>query len=359
MWRACSAACLRLQRRVADAVAATGALRAGERALLLLSGGADSMALLSCVRAADRRLELGLQFAALHVDYGLRGADSDRDRRIVERACREAGLPLHVERLRGRLAGRDFQARARAQRYGLARELAAAHAYDVLVTAHNRDDQAETILYRLTKYASPRGLAGMRPRDGDLSRPLLGLGAAEIREYCRAAGIEYGEDVTNAAPLYARNVLRLEVLPRLEALNPRVAETLAAAAEQAAAEADVLAAASAEAGRRVLLRPAPGRSRRRRPRRARRRAGRPPRARPARPPPRGDGRRCAGGAPPRRRASEPRASARTTPAASASAAASRRCAAAARCGSAPSPQPTRARRRSWRARPWSRPARPG
>ena len=210
------------------------------------------------MRAADRRLDLGLRLAALHVDYGLRGADSDRDRRIVERACREAGLPLHVERLRGRLAGRDFQARAREQRYGLARELAAAHGYDVLVTAHNRDDQAETILYRLTKYASPRGLAGMRPRDGDLARPLLSLGAAEIREYCRAAGIEYGEDVTNAAPLYARNVLRLEVLPRLEALNPRLAETLAAAAEQAAAEADVLAAASAAARERVLLPPAPG-----------------------------------------------------------------------------------------------------
>jgi tRNA(Ile)-lysidine synthase len=252
------APCLRLQRRVTDAVSATGALRTGERALLLLSGGADSMALLSFVHAADRRLGLGLRFAAQAVVHVQRGADSDRDRRIVESACREAGLPLHVERLRGRLVGRDFQARARAQRYGRARELAAAHAYDVLVTAHNRDDQAETILYRLTKYASPRGLAGMRPRDGDLSRPLLSLGAAEIRDYCRAAGIDYGEDVTNAAPLYARNVLRLEVLPRLEALNPRLAETLAAAAEQAAAEADVLSAASAEASRRVLLPPAQG-----------------------------------------------------------------------------------------------------
>ena len=117
------------------------------------------------------------------------------------------------------------------------------------MTAHNRDDQAETILYRLAKYASPRGLAGMRPRDGDLARPLLCLGSGEIRDYCRAGGIEYGEDVTNAAPLYARNVLRLEVLPRLEALNPRVAETLAATAEQAAAEAEVLAAATVESAR--------------------------------------------------------------------------------------------------------------
>jgi len=216
------------------------------------------MALLSLVRAAGRRLGLELVLAALHVDYGLRGSDSDRDRLIVARGCAEAGVPLHVERLRGRLSGRDFQARARDQRYSLARRLAEKHGCTVIVTAHNRDDQAETILYRLAKYASPRGLAGMRPRERGLARPLLGLGAAEIREYCAAAGIEYGVDVTNAAPLYARNVLRLEVLPRLEALNPRVAETLAASAAQAAAEADVLAAAAAVAHTRVVRPPGRG-----------------------------------------------------------------------------------------------------
>jgi tRNA(Ile)-lysidine synthase len=252
------AACLRLQRRTADAVASDGTLRSGEHALLLLSGGADSMALLSLTQAADQHLRLGLSFDALHVDYGLRGADSDRDREIVERACRAAGVPLHVERLHGRLAGPDFQARARSQRYGLARALAAERGCDVIVTAHNRDDQAETVLYRLVKYASPRGLAGMRTRDGDLARPLLPAGAAELREYCRAAAIEYGDDASNAEPVYARNILRLEVLPRLEQLNPRVVETLAAAAEQAAAEADVLATAAAEARRRVELRADPG-----------------------------------------------------------------------------------------------------
>ncbi len=167
-------------------------------------------------------------------------------------------LPLHVERVRGDLSGADFQARARDLRYGRARRLAAENGYDVLVTAHNRDDQAETILYRLAKYASTRGLAGMLPRDGDLARPLLCLGSGEIRACCAAAGIEYGEDVTNAAPVYARNVLRLEVLPRLESLNPRLAETLAATAEQAAAEAGVLAAVTAEARGRVTRPAAPG-----------------------------------------------------------------------------------------------------
>ena len=99
------AACLRLRRRVEDDLTRTGALRAGESALLLLSGGADSMALLSLLRAAERRLDLGLTLAAFHVDYGLRGAGSDRDRGIVERACAAAGVPLYVERLARRAHG--------------------------------------------------------------------------------------------------------------------------------------------------------------------------------------------------------------------------------------------------------------
>ena len=241
----------RLERRVTDFVGRESVLKAGERALLLLSGGADSMALLALLPIVAGRLGLGLEFAALHVDYATRGAQSDRDRAIVERACEAAGVPLHVVRLRRKLTGGDFQARARDLRYGRARDLAAAEGYGVVITAHNRDDQAETVLYRLAKYASPRGLAGMRPRERQLARPLLCLGAAEIREYCRARGIEYGVDATNAEPVYARNAIRLEVLPRLAAINPRVVETLAAASTMAAAEADVLALATAAASLRV------------------------------------------------------------------------------------------------------------
>jgi len=252
------AAGFRLARRVAGFVALEGVLRPGEHVLLLLSGGADSMALLDLLPRVDAHLGLGLRLSALHVDYGARDADSDRDRELVARACEAAGVPLHVVRLRRRLSGAAFQARAREFRYEHARELAAAAGCDVVATGHNRDDQAETVLYRLTKYASPRGLAGMRPRDGELARPLLSLGAAEIRAYCRARDIEYGEDVTNARPVYARNALRLEVLPALARLNPRVAETLSDTALMAAAEADVLAAATAAAAGRAARPLAPG-----------------------------------------------------------------------------------------------------
>jgi tRNA(Ile)-lysidine synthase len=119
------------------------------------------------------------------------------------------------------------------------------------VTAHNRDDQAETILYRLTKYASPRGLVGMRPRDGGVARPLLCVGSTEIRSYCGERGIAYGEDVTNLESAYARNLIRLEVLPPLRQINPRVTETLAAAGDIADAEAEVVDCVADEVMRRV------------------------------------------------------------------------------------------------------------
>lgn len=233
-------------------VGAHGVLRAGERGLLLLSGGADSMALLHLLPIVGRSLGLELSFAALHVDYGMRDADSDRDRDIVAEACAALRVPLHVVRLEGALAGPAFQERARQLRYRLGREIAATHGHDVLVTGHNRDDQAETVLYRLTKYASPRGLMGMRPREGDLARPLLCLGAAEIRSYCAQRGVVYGQDVTNLRACYARNVIRLEVLPRLRRINPRVAETLAAGAEIASGEAGLLGEVAAAALARAL-----------------------------------------------------------------------------------------------------------
>ncbi|MGZ4199018.1 MAG: tRNA lysidine(34) synthetase [Thermoleophilia bacterium] len=192
-----------LRRRAAAFVAAGALLRPGERALLMLSGGADSMALLDIVRAVDRRLGLGLELSALHVDYATRGADSARG---------EA---------------------------------------DVVVTAHNRDDQAETVLYRLVKYAAPSSLRAMRPRENGLARPLLCLGASELRAYCAELGIEYGEDESNDTVDYRRNLVRHEVLPVLETINPRVTETLADAAALAVDEHVVVAAAVDAAWARV------------------------------------------------------------------------------------------------------------
>jgi tRNA(Ile)-lysidine synthase len=231
-----------LQQRVCAYIAERDLLSAGNALLLLLSGGADSMAMLDLLRTADRRLGLGLTFEALHVDYARRGQDSVRDREIVVAACEHWHVPVHVVESGPAPPGQNFQAWARKVRYEAAAQLLAAHELDVIAAAHNRDDQAETVLYRLTKYGGPAGLAGMPAREGRLVRPLLGLGAAEVRAFCRRRGIVYGEDVSNAQPVYARNRLRLHVLPELALINPRVSETLAATADIAACEAEVIAA---------------------------------------------------------------------------------------------------------------------
>ncbi len=242
-----------LRRRAADFVAAGALLRPGERVLLMLSGGADSMALLDLVRAVDRRLGLGLELAALHVDYATRGAASTRDREIVAAACAALGLPLHVVRLARKPAAAGFQERAREIRYDAARAIVARGDADLIVTAHNRDDQAETVLYRLAKYAAPSSLRAMRPREQGLARPLLCLGAAELRAYCAERAIAYGHDESNDTVDYRRNLVRHEVLPVLAAINPRVAETLADAAALADEEHAVVAAAVDQAWARVAL----------------------------------------------------------------------------------------------------------
>jgi tRNA(Ile)-lysidine synthase len=232
-----------LRRRAADFVAAGELLLPGERALVMLSGGADSMALLDLIRSVDRRLGLGLELSALHVDYATRGAASTRDRVIVEDACRALAVPLHVVALARKPTGSAFQERAREIRYVAARAVVARGEADVVVTAHNRDDQAETVLYRLTKYAASSSLRAMRPREGGLARPLLCLGSAELRAYCRELGIAYGEDETNSTVDYRRNLVRHEVLPVLRSINPRVSEALAEAAALADEEHAVLDAA--------------------------------------------------------------------------------------------------------------------
>jgi tRNA(Ile)-lysidine synthase len=244
-----------IEQRVLLHVRSLRLLRPGERALLMLSGGADSMAMLQLLLFCDKSLALRISPAALHVDYGLRGADSKRDRRIVEEACAAHGVELHVVEAPAGLRGPNFQERARALRYHAARTLAAEHGYTRIAAAHNRDDQAETVLYRLAKYPSPAALAGMAPLDGDLIRPLLCLDAAEVRAYCRETGVSYGDDVTNQKPVYARNRLRLQVLPELRAVNARFTEGLGEAAATARQERELIDLLAVQAWDRALVGP--------------------------------------------------------------------------------------------------------
>jgi tRNA(Ile)-lysidine synthase len=221
--------------RPLEAARESGLVREGESLLVLLSGGGDSVCLL------DVAVRLGARTQALHVNYGLReGAGADE--RLCRELCERLGVPLAVERVELR-GGGNLQDRAREARYGLAERRAEGD----YAAAHTATDQAETVLYRLAVSPGRRALLGMEPQRGRLVRPLLGATREETREYCRARGLDWAEDPSNADRRFARARVRHDVLEALRSLNPEAERTIAETARQLRDEAEVLDRDAADA----------------------------------------------------------------------------------------------------------------
>src|ERR687898_829762 len=181
------------------------------RPLALVSGGPDSVALLRVV------VELGGEPVVLHVNHGLRGEESRQDAEFVRALCRKLNVRCEVRRL-GLDGGSNLQERARDERYRLAGEVAAGIGLGVVATGHTADDVAETVLMNLARGTGLRGLAGIPPVRGNVQRPLIGCTRREILDYLEEIDQPYRTDPTNLTGKYARNRVRLEVLPVLEEL---------------------------------------------------------------------------------------------------------------------------------------------
>lgn len=213
--------------------------------LLAVSGGTDSTAL--ALILAELRDELGLVLHVAHFDHRTRPDAAPEDAAFVADLADHVGARLRVGRADRPPASEDD---ARRSRYEFLRRVGREVAARAIATGHTRDDQAETVLLHLTRGSGLVGLAGMRPLRDGIVRPLLGIGRAETVAICAAAGVTAREDATNASLRFARNRIRLRVLPELERINPRVREALARFA-QAAAQAD--AAPPGRAGPRDVL----------------------------------------------------------------------------------------------------------
>ena len=185
-----------------------------------LSGGADSVAMLRLLlELAD---PLGITVTAAHFNHHLRGAESDADEAFCRRLCAQWGVSLRV-------GGADVAALAKERGVGLetaARDARYAFLLEepgLVATAHNADDNLETVLLHLTRGAALRGLGGIPPRRGRVVRPVLCLTRAEILDYLREKGIPHVEDATNETDFCPRNRLRRTVTPRLREENPNLA----------------------------------------------------------------------------------------------------------------------------------------
>ena len=207
-----------------------GLLRPGAPVLVLLSGGPDSVCLL------DLAVRIAGEVRALHVDYGLRDSAAE-DAAHCAVLCERLGVTLAIHRPR-RPEG-NLQAWARDARYAEAFRLAEGD----VAAGHTASDQVETVLYRLAASPGRRALLGMRPRDGRLIRPLLGVWRDETEAWCAEHGLAWRDDPSNATRAFARNRARLDLVPALRALHPAAEANVLRTVELLRDEAEILDAA--------------------------------------------------------------------------------------------------------------------
>jgi tRNA(Ile)-lysidine synthase len=202
----------------------------GARVIVALSGGPDSVALLHLMRELEGRGELTLA-GAVHFNHQIRGAEADEDEAFCRLLAADLGLPIEVGRADvpalAREQKRSLEDAARTARYAFFEQAADRLHADVIAVGHSLDDQAETFLLRLIRGAGPRGLAGIRPRSGRVVRPMLEIARADLREYVSTRRLACREDASNADRSIARNRVRLELMPVLQAFSPRIADVLA------------------------------------------------------------------------------------------------------------------------------------
>jgi tRNA(Ile)-lysidine synthase len=230
----------------------------GDRVLVAVSGGPDSLSLLHVLWTEREARQLGSVEAA-HLDHGLRGDESAAEAEWVAAWCRERGIACHVGKADTAAWAwehrQSTQEAARAVRYAFLEQTAAAIGADKIATAHTQDDQTETVLGNILRGTGLDGLRGipaqreLASQRGLIVRPLIDVSRAEVEAYCAANDLQPRRDPSNfATDHYTRNRIRLELLPQLRReFNPRIDNALLRLSEIAARDSDYLATQAAAA----------------------------------------------------------------------------------------------------------------
>lgn len=204
------------------------------KALVMVSGGQDSLTVLEVLAARLLGTAGPTSVQVLHVNHHLRGDESEADEALVRRHCVRLGIELQVADRPVKKSDGNIQEVARVARREAALAAAEEIGSDRIVLGHTADDQVETMLYRMGKYAGLPAMRGMLPHNSPWVRPLLVLRRRDTEEFCRQRGIEFAVDRGNSYPGYARTGIRQEVVPAWERALPGAVESAARTAEVAA-----------------------------------------------------------------------------------------------------------------------------
>ena len=206
-------------------------LSEGDRVVVGISGGADSVALLHVLK--ELRESIGIELFGAHINHGLRGSDAKADADFSKELCNKWGVPFFLKEVNVKALSENWKKSeeevGRWIRYSFFNEVLAQIHGNLIATAHHKNDQAETILFHIIRGTGMQGLSGMKPiRDGLLIRPLLDVSRKEIDDYIQEQGLAYRVDSTNANFTYTRNRIRNELIPTIIAdFNPSIVDGLA------------------------------------------------------------------------------------------------------------------------------------
>lgn len=236
--------------KIRNTIAQYDMLCPGDRVVVGVSGGADSMLLLHYLLSV--RDELDLDLVVANVEHGIRGAESVADTDFVVDYCHQHSVQVHTLSIdalsEAKAQGIGVEEYSRNRRYDFFRSLSP----DKIATAHNLSDNVETVLFRMSRGTSIKGASGIQPVRDNIIRPLICCTSQEIRQYCDANHIEYRIDSTNSDDAYSRNFVRHKLVPRFEELNPSFQHTMARFVQSAKEDDDYITSAATQCYSRVV-----------------------------------------------------------------------------------------------------------
>jgi len=214
--------------KVHDNIIEYSMISEGDRVLVGLSGGADSVMLLTAL--FKLRNTIGFTLAAAHVNHGIRGESADADCLYCAKLCGDLNIPFHsvyydIPRISAELKTSEENA-GRIKRYAYFNELSSKYGYNKIAVAHNMNDSVETVMINMIRGSSLSGICGIRPVNSNIIRPIFNISREEIEYYLSDAKTEYRTDETNLTDDYTRNKIRNKIIKTMSDINPSVVRTI-------------------------------------------------------------------------------------------------------------------------------------